>query len=326
MKNKLGFLIKVLLFAAVLPSPLYACDPCTLYNSSKIKGHSSGAVSLFVSEQYTDYARGDEEGGFSHSEGEVVRGFSTTQVGVGYDLSDRAGVHLSLPIIGRRFDEEAHEGVTTKSDGGIGDISLVGTYSFLNYTESDWTVIGGASGGVKFPTGDTGVISDAAESEESHHISSKHHPVSTASHGRVLTFGSGSYDYITGLDFLARYQRFLSLSNVQYTIRTEGDYNYEFADDLLWSAGGGYYLILGDHFSLAGLVTLSGEHKGKDKLSGEKLGGSDLSNLYLGPTFLLAFGESTGAELSMGFRVTDEDSSASIVPQRRLIAAISHRF
>ena len=50
-------------------------------------------------------------------------------------------------------------------------------------------------------------------------------------------------------------------ASAQYAIRTEGDYHYQFANDLPWSGGPGYLLNLGDDFSLSLQANVSGETK-----------------------------------------------------------------
>lgn len=311
--------------------PASACDPCALYNASRLQGHATDTFTLSVSEQYTDFDRAQDSKENSVKDGEFVRGFSTTQFGLAYDATERIGVQLTLPLVARKFDEIKQFRSSTESDAGLGDISLAGTYSFIDYKDQDWAVIAGFTGGVKFPTGDTGVLEDVSEEEEtSDHLTEqlvlKHHQIGTATGGRALTFGTGSYDYILGLNLLSRYQRYLLLSSAQHTLRTEGDFNYEFADDFLVSLGTGYYFLLDHEFTAAGLISLSGEFKGKDHLNGEIVNGSEVSNLYLGPEFLFSLNDKLGAQVSLDFRVTDEDGDSTVVPETRIRASVSYRF
>lgn len=313
---------------ALLVGEALACDPCALYSASRLQGHESGAVTLSVSEQYTDYDRPREFRENSVRSGEFVRGFSTTQFALSYDPSETFGLQLTVPLVARSFDEVRSFRTESGSDAGIGDLSLVGSYSFLNNLTGDWRFLAGAFGGVKFPTGDTGVLREVSEdsADVTPEAFLRHHTIGSASGGRALAFGSGSYDYITGVNFLTRYDRTLLLGTAQYTIRTEGDFGYEFADDFLWTASAGQYLALGHDYSWALLASLSGEFKGKDDLNGELVAGSDTSNLYLGPTTFFTYGEALGAEITIDFRVTGEDPGASVVPDMRVRAALSYRF
>lgn len=318
------YLFLIFLSVIFLKASAFACDPCALYNASRLQGHRAGALTLSVSEQYTDFNRAEDIPENSVRDGEFVRGFSTTQFALSYDITEEVGLQLTLPLIARRFDEVERFRNTTDSDAGLGDLSLVGTYTFLNHNTGSSAFLGGFTGGVKFPTGETGVLRDVSAIEGSALL--KHHSIGAASGGRALTFGTGSYDYILGLHALSRFERYLLLSYAQYTIRTEGDFDYEFADDLLFSVGSGYYFLLSHDFTMAGLLALSGEFKGKDKLDGARLDGSAISNLYLGPQLLFTLNEKVGAELGFDFRITDEDRGATVVPEARLRAGVSYRF
>lgn len=303
-----------------------ACDPCALYTASALEGHSKDSLTLSISEQYTDYSKSKETERYSQKSGEIVNGYSTTGFGVAYDFTERFGMHLTVPLIIRDVDTIKNYRSDRSTDSGLGDISLLGTYSFFEHRKSDWTILAGAYGGVKLPTGDSGVLEDIAEEELTPDSSLKHHPIGSASNGRALTFGSGSYDFIGGLTFLARHNRLLFLSSAQYTIRTEGDFDYEFADDFLFSAGPGYYFALEHNYTVAGRLSLAGEYKGKDRFKNENVNGSAISNLYLGPQVFFTYDEHYAGEATVDFRVTDEDSVATVVPEWRIRAGLSYRF
>lgn len=318
------WILAALLAVAMLPfSAALACDPCALYSVSRLHGHSSGSFSFAVSEQFTGYSRGKATPENSARDAEYTRGYSSTYFTLGYDFLEQLGVQLSLPLITRRFDKVEGYRTSTETDSGLGDTVLLGSYTFLNNVNTDWAVISGMFAGVKFPTGDSGNLGDL--SAEAAAID-RHHPISGASGGRALTFGSGSYDYIAGLNLLTRHDRFVLLSDAQYTLRTEGDFDYEFADDFLFSAAAGYYFAADHDLSAAGLLAFSGEFKGKDHLAGELVKGSELSNLYLGPKLLFLIGSSLGLEAALDIRVSDEDSDAEIVPETRLRASLTYRL
>jgi hypothetical protein len=306
-----------------------ACDPCSVFNSALLQGYVPNTFTFSVSEQNTNFDRANDLKENSIKDGELVRDFSTTQLSFAYDATDRFGIQLNLPFIIRRYDQIKQYRSSTETDSGIGDLSLLGRYSFINYKSREWALIANLQAGIKLPTGDTGVLEDVSEEEGGSTIEKsffRNHSIASTSGGRALTFGTGSTDYIAGLNMFARYQRFLILSSAQYTIRTEGDFNYEFADDFLWSLASGYYIFLEHDFTMAGLMSLSGEHKGLDSIDDQLVEGSKVSNLYLGPGLLLAINKKIGAELNFDFRVTDEDSGAAVVPETRIRASLSYRF
>ncbi len=307
-----------------------ACDPCALYNAGRLQGHQEGTVSLAISEQYTDYTRGEDIPENSARQAEYVRGYSNTQFTIGYDPSADWGLQLNLPLIVRHFDTIEGYRTRTETDSGLGDIALLASYSLLEYRRQDSVFQGMLSAGLKLPTGDTGDLGDFSGQSEKQDspaelLSLRHHPIG-ASGGRALTFGSGSYDYILALSSFARQERYLLLAYAQYTIRTEGDFNYEFADDLVYAVSAGRYLWLEDERSLAGLIAFSGEYKEEDRLEGQQLEGSKVSNVYLGPALLLAYNQALSLEIGLEYRLGAEDAGASIVPERRLRASLGYRF
>src|SRR5262249_46848810 len=150
------------------------------------------------------------------------------------------------------------------TESGIGDISLLGHFQpYRKETKRftfSWTVLGG----IKLPTGDTDRLKEELHEEEV--------PGAPESgiHGHDLTLGSGSIDGIVGTGIYLRSQRLFFTASMQYAIRTEGDFDYHFADDLTWMGGPGYFLALSEEWTLALALNVSGEHKEKDKFRGEK--------------------------------------------------------
>lgn len=306
-----------------LPSRSYACDPCALYSASQLHNSEAQSFTVAAFEQYTDFDTAETLPENSIRNGELVKGFSTTQFLVAYQLNADLGLQLNLPLIYRRYDEIEKFRSSSESEFGIGDTSVVGSYSLYQENSPDWALNASTTVGIKLPTGDTGSIESSSLATDA--TATKHHPISGASGGRILTLGSGSVDYILGLQMFSRYQKVILSGYTQYAIRTEGDFDYEFADDFIWSFGPGYFINLSDQHSVAAKIALSGEHKNKDRLAGHKVIGSDFSNLYIGPELLATF-NNISAELGVDFRVSDEDREATIVPEYKVRAGIAYRF
>ena len=283
-----------------------------------------------MSEQLTEFDRPADQAPNSVRDGEFVREFSTTQFVFGYDMSDRFGLESTIPFIIREFDRVERFRTDHETDAGIGDVVLSGNYLPLDYRKADVLVLGGLTAGIKFPSGRTGTL-ERISTEEAGSIARTEfqhllHHVVGASGGRALTFGSGSLDFPFAAHFLGRFDRYLFLASAQYTVRTEGAFDYEFADDFLWSVGPGWYFVLGHEHTIAARVSLSGEDKGKDKLDGELVSGSAISNLYVGPELLFTVGSRMTGELGLEVRVTDDDPGSTIVPDFRIRGSVSYRF
>ena len=306
----------------------YACDPCSLYNAARIQGLVPNSFTLSISEQNTSFDRPNGSKSNDTKNGELVREFSTTQFGLAYDLSQEVGFQLTIPVILRQYDQIKEYRSTTKSDFGIGDSTILTRYSFIQYRNQDWNIQGGLTAGVKLPTGDTGTLGKISQEEElnTKALSKIHHQIASASGGRALTLGTGSIDYILGANLFTRYQRFFYLNDLQYSIRREGDFNYEYANDLIFSSGPGYYLQVEHQDYMALRLALTGEFKGADRLNGSSVKASKISNIYLGPEFLFALSKDISGQIGVDVRTTGEESGATVVPEFRVRAALAYRF
>lgn len=314
------------LWLSLVAIPAMACDPCALYQASRLQGHERGALSLSVSEQYTQFDRTEQESDRQIRDGELVRGFSTTQFAVGYDISERLGVQLTVPLIVRSYDKLVAYRAQGESDVGLGDITLSGSISVYDRQRTRSQLRVALSAGVKLPTGDTDAIGSSLSAGETSAVLVRHHPAAGAGGGRALTLGSGSVDGIFGASMFTRNGRVLTLSWIQYGARTEGDYDYRFGDDLLLSVGPGYYLSLDDYHTVALRLALNGEFKAADTLREDRVSGSSISNIYVGPELLVTLSDYLAAEAGVDFRTTSDDPGSLVASEYRIRTSLSYRF
>lgn len=299
-----------------------ACDPCTLYNVSRLLGHEENKYTISINENFTKFKSIDES--LIPRDGQVGTNFSSTQVSLTYDIFNNAGVQFVLPVIYRNYD--VYERFQGKSDSefGLGDIILNANYSPINYKAGNWTVFSTIILGLKLPSGNTGSLREIKPDSDTNN-ELKHHNLSGAQGGRALSLGTGSIDYLAGITNLILYDRFILMSNAQYSYRTEGSFDYEFGDDFLWSAGPGYYVHLGEDYSVALRAVLSGEHKRMDYLDNLPVSRSKISNLYLGPELIIIYGKRMLFDLGFDYLINDYKDSL-IVPDFRIRSGIAYRF
>jgi hypothetical protein len=150
-------------------------------------------------------------------------------------------------------------------------------------------------------------------------------------HGHDLALGSGSVDGILGFHLFSSWRQIFFAGSLQYLLRSEGDFDYQYANDLLWSGGPGMFVLLGHDlwrrdFSLAWQAVLSGETKGKDELDGDDLDDTSITSLYIGPGFTFTWGTSLSADIVADLPVLQNNSSLQIVPDYRLRGGITWRF
>src|SRR5206468_12362135 len=129
-----------------------------------------------------------------------------------------------------------------------------------------------------------------------------------------------------GTAVYARSQRMFLNANVQYSIRSTGDFDYRFANDLVWAFAPGYYLLLDDRYTVTFQLVASGEYKGKDKFQGETAEDTGMTAVYVGPEIGFTLHENLSAHLGADLPVLLANTSFQSVPDFRIRGGITWRF
>jgi hypothetical protein len=302
-------LVSVLL-AGACAQPAWGCDLCAIYAATEAQGGSGKGFFGGVAEQYTDFNTFQVDGHDVVNEGDQYIRSSLSQAFAGYNFNNRVGVQFNLPVIYRSYGYQNSRG----SESGIGDVSLIGNvrlYEKLSETFTfDWTALGG----VKFPTGSTSWLNPALPD------------FAPGIGGHDLTLGSGSYDGLVGTGFFFRWKRVFLTGSMQYAIRTEGAYQYQFANDWTWLGGPGVYLLLGHEHTLSLQAVVSGESKGLDTLAGVATDDTGVTSVFLGPQINYTWASRLSAVIGVDFPVSIVSSGEQLVPTWRLRAAVTLRF
>jgi hypothetical protein len=302
--------LAVLLLAAAWAPSAAACDLCAVYAATEAQGEGGAGFFGGIAEQYTYFNTLQVNGRDAPNEGNQFLDSSVGQVFAGYNFNSRIGVQFDLPVIYRSYGYRAARG----SDLGIGDVLLIGNARlYRKLTESftfEWTALGG----VKFPTGNTS------------HLNPYEPDFAPGIGGHDLTLGSGSYDGVLGTGFFARWKRVFLTGSMQYAIRSEGAYGYQFANDWTWLGGPGIYLVLADQQTLSVQLAVSGDSKGEDTLNGVRTGDTAMTSVYLGPQINYTWSSSLSAVLGVDLPVIMNSSGEQVVPSYRIRAAATVRF
>lgn len=317
--NRILFTLFLIIFQPVVS---LACDPCALNNMFNHEYGHEDSFSIGVQEQYTNLRKGNDKDFYALKEGEVVRDFSTTQVSAMYQFKNGLGVGANLPFIIRTFDEVVDYRRSFDSDAGIGDATLLLSYSHVFANTSEYKLIASVFSGIKLPTGDTGTIHDSLGDSLN-----KHHPISVpgTSSGRLLTYGSGSYDFPLGFQLGFLYSRVYVPMFFQYNVKTEGSFDYRFANDTTAFIAPGYIVYLADETAVSLHTLVYGEYKGADELRGERQALSSYSNVYVGPNVIVSLDSGYSIDLSVLSRTTSEDN-AIVAPDLRVRLGIVKQF
>lgn len=310
-----------------------ACDLCALSNARAPYNPSAGALHLGLSEQFTGFdSIRDGTKKVENTEHQRMES-SITQVSFGYDISDAVSAQAVLPIINRRYarvvDGERERG----TEAGVGDLALLARVVPYQYTSSTLTIVPHFFVGAKLPTGNSDRLQE--ELVEEHDTEPKHadhhhdeeRMVPSAVHGHDLALGSGSTDVPFGLGLFVRSGRAVFEANFEYCIRTGGSHQYQYADDILFSAAPGVYLVDDQSKNIAIFAELSGENKAKDSgANGVIFADTALEALYLGPKLQASFGRNFDTELAVSWPVHYETSAQQIAASYRLQASLGWRF
>lgn len=306
----------------------FACDPCGMHSSVQIPGVMNslrttglepGSWTLSASEQFSTFRiTGENDLRTTESDLELIRNLSVTQFIAAYNLSSRAALQVNVPLVVRDYEHFERFAKVRDTEAGLGDMSVLGTYSPYSYNDVENRFFIAGTGGIKLPTGDTGSLTRVAnEDGES---------ADTRVQGRGLTLGTGSVDVPLGLVTYGRTGRVQLFASAQYTIRTEGAADYQFANDLAWSVAPGWLFLIGEEESLSCSVVFSGENKGGDHIGDELLPRTAVNNLYLGPELFYSMTNRIAVLVGIDLPVAIDVGGAAVKPETRSRLAISLSF
>jgi hypothetical protein len=315
----------LIVLAVATAQPLRACDICGCFDAngqcSMSMGHGSGPSSKFtteiqkglfagVAEQFTQFGTLQDDGNKIVGNGEFLNS-SVSQIFALYNFNKRFGVQLNVPIVYREWGSDIMPHGHTS---GIGDVSLTGNFRLFERlrekTTFTWTMLGG----VKFPTGNSSLLNTPDE------------VLPAGLGGHDLAVGSGSFDGIVGTSIYGRYDRWFASAAVQYALRTRGSFGHQYANDLLWYGGPGYYAMVTSNYTLGVQLVVAGETKGKDTFYGVADEDSAETIVSVGPQINFSWRNKLNAQLAVDLPVVRENSGEQLMPDYRLRGAVSWKF
>ena len=317
------------------------CDVCAVYTATELRERRTG-FHAGVAEQLSRFSTLQDDGTEVRNVAHERLVSSITQLWLGYNPTPRFGVQLNVPVVSRQFRRVEDRRLVHGDESGIGDVALVGEALVHSVVTEESVFRFSLLGGLKLPTGDTDRL--AEELAEEHHAATRTprplhtggetpapeepHGAAIASgvHGHDLALGSGSVDGIVGGRIFWSWRRLFVTAGGQYAIRSEGDFDYTYANDLTWSGGPGAFALLDPRYTLGVQAAVSGETKGNDRQAGVRLDDTAVTALYVGPGLLFTWGTSLAAELVADLPAVQNTSGRQLVPDFRLRGSASWRF
>ena len=303
-------LIMFLVAAGTCARSAAACDLCSVYAATEAQGGAGKGFFGGVAEQYTYFSTFQVDGKKVTNTGDQYLSSSVSQVFLGYNFNARLGLQVNLPVIYREYGYNSGRG----SDLGIGDVSLLANVRLYEKITENFTCSWTALGGLKLPTGDSSLLNP------------KLPDFAPGIGGHDLALGSGSLDGIVGTSIFLRWHKVFLTGAMQYAIRSEGDFGYQYANDWTWLGGPGVYLWLKHEHTLALQAVVSGETKGADTIHGADTDDTSETIVYVGPQLIYSWSNKLSAMVGLDIPVSIESTGEQLVPDFRVRAALTWRF
>jgi hypothetical protein len=304
----------------VLSLDANACDFCAIYTANQAEGDARTGPYLGLSEQFTRFGTLQSEGDEVANPTDQQLNSSITQLVLGYGVTEHFSVQANLPFIDRQYRRPEGFLIDKGSEAGLGDVSLIGKFQLLRADGEELSFSWNVFGGLKLPTGSSKRIL-----EEFNEVEIPGAPESGI-HGHDLALGSGSLDGVIGTEFSLRHDRVFLTGSFHYSMRSQGDYGYSYADDLSWDFAPGVYLMLDHDFTLALQAVVSGERKGTDKFQGASAADTGISSIHVGPRLVGTWKDKLSFEVGLDLPLRIENTALQAVPDFRLHAGVTWRF
>jgi hypothetical protein len=296
-----------------------ACDSCALFIADGADRPGWTAAAAYQFTRLGTVWSGDQKLG--NPAGQYIDSYAT-QFTAGYSRGGAWSLQFTLPYLSRHYQRPEHDSIETGREAGWGDATLAARYRLYRKERETGSLEFAVLGGVKFATGDATHLGDEIGEDSHDHTGLTDSGV----HGHDLALGSGSTDYLLGADGEWRRGRGFVRGSLQWKLRRPGAFDYRLADETVWEAGPGAYVILTHEHSLAAQGFFAVEHKGLDRLAGEQQTDTGFSAHYVGFRLTGTWRESLVASASAEVPVRRRTSDTMVVADYRLRTAVTWRF
>ncbi len=232
------------------------------------------------------------------------------QVDIGYGVSDRFTLQVSIPLKNDRSHEHWDEVGTseeffTRQDGssGMGDIRITGRYAAVVRTRH-LLVVGG---GLKLATGEYKLLDSEGDINEP-----------------TIMPGTGSYDFLASIfyDYQVIPHKFDVFLSGSYQLTSENDLDYEFGNATVINGGLGY--ILTEKITVSGQLNL--RITPHDQFKGQDVGSTGGTWLYLTPGIRVQASDHLGLYTFVQLPVYQYVNDVNLVPSYALALGASYTF
>jgi hypothetical protein len=300
-----------------------ACDFCLLSQGISPLDTMKGA-GIKISERYTVLDQIYQGTGEKTNPGAKESHWTTELTGF-YGITPEFMVMGVVPYKKGRTSGEADMAATPPvldpamagDASGLGDVALLGRYTFLKSEAPDATDVLAAVFGVKFATGRT----DARTSDGMNYLDSHLQP------------GTGSTDYLLGLSYSHALQRFSVSANLLGTIPTEGKFGatkHTFGNALNYDVTG-KYRIVPEAFTptkpqVFAALGVNGEVRNREKEDGVTVIDSGGNTIYLSPGLQVVFAPHWVVDLSYQHAIYHNLYGTQLGETYKVITGVTYLF
>ena len=322
--HKKGFLIvlTIVLMTAVASSG-QACDFCLLSQGISPLDTMTGA-GMKISERYTVLDQVYQGTSEKTNPGAKETHWTTELTGF-YSITPQFMVMGVVPYKKGRTSGEPDMAMTppmlvTMMAGdasGLGDVALLGRFTFLKSEAPDATDILAAMFGIKFATGRT----DAKTSDGMNYLDSHLQP------------GTGSTDYLFGLSYSHALQRLSLSANVLGTMTTEGKFGetkHQFGNALNYDVTG-KYRIAPEAFTPTRpqwfvALGINGEVRERETEDGVTVADSGGNTTYLSPGIQVVFAPHWVVDISYQHAVYHNLYGTQLGETYKVVTGVTYLF
>ena len=268
----------------------------------------------FSNSELAEYADSGEE--HVHSVDRLVNASLSLACGITNDFT----LGVRLPYVDRQDIREGEiedgeaEAHNHGDSSGVGDLSVLAQYRFLDGQAIDASLIGG----IKAPTGRTNVRDQGIK------LDTEFQP------------GTGSWDWLFGASASIHSGRLGVHGNVLYNLTTEGSRDSEIGNAFFYNLGIVYSLSAADeavhhghdhsHLKWDLMLELNAEHRDNNEVNGEQDDNSGGEVIFLSPGIRVSSSDNWSLFVSLGKSIYDDFNGRQTDVDYRLVGGIGYAF
>lgn len=308
--------------ATVAASSVHACEYCLIGQGISPLQTQNGA-GIRIAQRYTRLDKVYSGSDKLDNPG-VREEYWTTELGGFYSMNNRLLVLANVPLRKTKGSGELAEGPDGDPEredesgdaSGVGDISLLGRYTFVAHHTLDTTTLIAGVAGIKLPTGSTNKRNDDGDYLDAH-----------------LQPGTGSTDLLLGMSFTHVTGRYSLSSNLLVSFAREGDTgdaSHEFGNSLNYDLTAKYRItpsVIGQTpNSWFASLGVNGEYRRREKLDGETVEDSGGHTVYLTPGLQFSLGSHWVLEGTFQYAVYHDLKATQLGENYKFYVSATYQF